>query len=168
MVSNIGGVNSLCQAGTTPGGGLRFSRMLHWFRPENSVWADINQFTCRAAPFAGRGCGLHDFCKVAYSLPLVFAFFDLGTQPAKYRVEAARFVCRAAPDLAPTPEQQSRWAHRSAVFTKPLRIEHHLQDLVSRLLPENSCNQQNRYAPTMFNELFANRPTLAHYPLRTL
>ena len=48
MVSNIGGTNSLCQAGTTPGGGLRFLRTLHWFRPENALWLNTSRASGRS------------------------------------------------------------------------------------------------------------------------
>ena len=50
MVSNIVGANSLCQAGTTPGGGLRYPRTLHWFRPENDLWQNTNRFAHQTAP----------------------------------------------------------------------------------------------------------------------
>ena len=59
-----------CQAGTTPGGGLRFSRTLHWFRPET-----------------------HSGLTRVRS----YAEWYIGTQPAKYGVDTSRLECRAAP-----------------------------------------------------------------------
>ncbi len=50
MVSNIVGANSLCQAGTTLGEGLRFSRTLHWFRPENTLLPNTSRLAFREKP----------------------------------------------------------------------------------------------------------------------